>query len=160
MVTLAPPMNYTTKVPARRTAIECQDILVRAGATAVTLLAAAGQPAGLRFEIGTDYGPRQFELPVNAAGVAALLRRVDRDRAWPASLKPADKARYLTDAHARDVAWRTTKDWLEAQLAVIAANMVTVDQVMLPYMVTGPGVTVWSAYQHDQQSALPEGAGR
>src|SRR5207253_3789685 len=43
----------------------------------------------------------------------------------------------------RDVAWRITKDWIEAQLAIIETRMVTMAQVFLPYAVTSTGESMY-----------------
>ena len=149
-MSLKPPLNYTTKIPAKRTVAECQDLLIDAGAKAVTVETDDRKPVGLAFQLDTPAGLRAFRLPVNHGGVATLLRRVDLAKAWPASLyKSAPKLipGYLTSQHALDVAWRVARDWLEAQLAIIDAGMVTVDEVMLPYMLVDPTTTVFDQYR-------------
>ena len=40
---------------------------------------------------------------------------------------------YTTREHAERVAWRVVKDWLEAQLGMVAAELASLDEVMLPY---------------------------
>ena len=40
-------------------------------------------------------------------------------------------------------AWRITKDWVEAQMAIVETKMVTLPQVFLPYAVTQNGQTVY-----------------
>lgn len=49
---------------------------------------------------------------------------------------------------------RIAKDWLEAQLAILATEMVTFDQVMLPYMRALDGRTMWELYLDEQLPAL------
>jgi len=61
--------------------------------------------------------------------------------------------RYKTVEQAERVAWRIMKDWLEAQLAIIATEMVTLDQVFLPYMQGDDGRTVYELYL-DHQLAI------
>jgi len=90
-------------------------------------------------------GPRTFVLPVNSGRVEAVLKR---DKA---------PARYSTPEHAERVAWRIVKDWVEAQLAIIRTEMVTLDQVMLPYMRGEDGQTVYELYVN-RQLALPAGS--
>jgi hypothetical protein len=41
------------------------------------------------------------------------------------------------------VAWRILKDWVEAQLALVEAELVDVAEIMLPYMVTNDKRTVY-----------------
>lgn len=140
-------LNYTTKVPVKRTVAEMQDALVGAGAASVMADYEAGHPVGLTFTIPTAHGTRAFSLPVGVGAVEKLLaddRTVDR--------------RYHGPEQAERVAWRILKDWLEAQLALIATQMVTLDQVMLPYMQTDElGTTVWQTYQENAMRALPAG---
>lgn len=138
-----PLLNYTTSVPVSRTIGQIQGLLVEAGARSVmTSYDDIGRPAGIAFAVQTLHGTRSFTLPVNADRVEAVLKR---ERV---------AARYSTPEQAERVAWRIVKDWLEAQLAIIRTEMVTLDQVMLPYMQGIEGKTVYELYR-DQQLALP-----
>jgi hypothetical protein len=145
-----PLLNYTTKVPVQRTIGHVQALLVEAGARSImTDYNEVGTPVGVAFIIETMHGPRTFKLPVFADRVHALLS-ADRH------VEP----RYSTPEHSERVAWRILKDWIEAQLAIIQAEQVTLDQVMLPYMQAEVGGrTVYELYR-DQQLALTEGAPR
>jgi Arc/MetJ family transcription regulator len=141
-----PLLNYTTEVPVMRTAGQIQAALVQAGARRIsTDYDAVGQPVGISFEVETGYGVRHFALPVDSDAVRLVL---EEQRVEP---------RYRSPEQAERVAWRITKDWVEAQLAIIQTNMVTLDQVMLPYMLDGSGRTVYELYR-DQQPALPAGS--
>jgi hypothetical protein len=93
-----------------------------------------GEITGLAFTVATDFGHRSFTLPVNTAAVQTVL--------W----REGVQARYRTTEHANRVAWRILKDWIEAQLAIIQTEMVTLDQVMLPYMQAPNGQTVYELY--------------
>jgi hypothetical protein len=138
------PLNYTTKIPARRTAVECVDLLAEAGAHAVSVTLADRQPVGLAFRLDTAGGRRDFTLPVNATAMQASLSKTLRaDRPH---VSYAEFQRMLGAEHALNVAWRVIRDWLEAQLALIAAEMATLDQVMLPYLEIGVGETLWDRY--------------
>lgn len=140
-----PLLNYTTTVPASRTMGQIQGLLVEAGARSInTEYDEVGRALGIAFHIQTAHGMRQYVLPVRSERVEAVLRR---DRV---------QARFQTPEHAEKVAWRIVKDWLEAQLAIISTEMVTLDQVMLPYMSDGRGNTVYDPYLN-QQLALPAG---
>lgn len=140
-----PLLNYTTTVPAHRTIAQVQAILAKSGARQVlTEYGPSGVPTGIAFAVDTPHGLRQYHLPVDVAAVAQVMRT---DRGTP--------PRYRSPEQAERVGWRILKDWLEAQLAIIATRMVTFDQVMLPYMATGPtGQTVYQLWI-DQQLALP-----
>jgi hypothetical protein len=141
-----PLLNYTTEVDVLKTAGQIQAVLVQAGARRIsTEYNQVGKPTGISFEVETGFGVRHFELPVNGPAVRTVLeeQRVER--------------RYRTAEQAERVAWRITKDWVEAQLAIIQTDMVTLDQVMLPYMLVDDGRTVYGVYR-DQQLALPAGS--
>lgn len=140
-----PLLNYTTEVQVTRSIGQVQAMLVEAGARQIMAsYNEIGTPIGIGFMVETQHGPRGFSLPVNADRVLAVLRR-DRKVA----------PRYKTPEQAERVAWRIMKDWLEAQLAIIRTEMVTLDQVMLPYMQSAPGgPTIYELYL-DQALALP-----
>jgi hypothetical protein len=137
-----PLLNFTTTVPVSRTIGVVQGLLVEAGARSImTNYDDVGSPIGIHFAVETGLGIRTFSLPVNAERVQAVLKRQ--------KVQP----RYSTPEHAERVAWRIIKDWLEAQLAIIRTEMVTLDEVMLPYM-RAEGTTVYELYRN-QQLALP-----
>lgn len=141
-----PLLNYTTTVPVGRTAAKVQELLAKAGARQIGFTYDEGGPVGVAFALGVTTGYRSFELPVDTEKVLAVLKR---DRSTP--------PRYSTPEQAARVAWRIVKDWLEAQLAIIATEMVTLEQVMLPYMRGIEGKTLYELYRENQ---LPElGAG-
>lgn len=143
---MSPLLNYTTTVPVGRTIGQIQGLLVEAGARQVmTEYDAVGRAMGIAFAVETAHGPRTFVLPVNAQRVERVLLR---DGVAP---------RYCTPEHAERVAWRIVKDWVEAQLAIIRTEMVTLDQVMLPYMRGDDGRTIYELYV-DRQLALPAGS--
>jgi hypothetical protein len=145
-----PLLNYTTTVPARRTASQIMDILAKHGAQQILVDYSgdgAGAVNGLAFAIQTDHGLMRYKLPVDIAAVEKVLRA---DRAVAPRLK--------NEEHAERVAWRILKDWIEAQLALISTRMVTLDQVMLPYMIMGEG-TVYELYRN-QQLAITAGSDR
>lgn len=141
-----PLKDYTTTVPVSRTIGQVQALLVQAGARQImSEYDEHGNPVGVAFAVMTPHGLRNFHLPVNAAAVEKVLRE---------DHKVANRLK--TPEHAQRVAWRIIKDWLEAQLAIIATEMVTLDQVMLSYMQGKDGRTVYELYL-DQQLALGSG---
>lgn len=129
-----PILNYTTTVPAARTVGEVQAMLAGAGASAIMLRYEAGLPVALAFRLTTAVGEREFALPCRWREVQAVLR------------KQRVEARFLKDAHALNVSWRILKDWVEAQLAIVQAGLVQADEVFLPYLLTGQGVTVYEQF--------------
>lgn len=142
-----PILNYTTKIDAAKTAGEVQTILAKAGASAVAMqFGAGGRPTAIAFTAKTPFGMREFTLPVHVEKVRAVLLR----QRVASSLSSPEQA--------ERVAWRIVKDWVEAQLAIIQTEMVTLDMVMLPYMRTDNGGTVFEQYTEQQQKLLEAGA--
>lgn len=137
-------LNYSTQMPVQRSVAQVHGLLVEAGARQIgTDYDQTGSPIGVMFVTETPAGSRAFSVPINAKRVQAVLEREKVER------------RFRSYEHAQRVAWRIVKDWLEAQLAIIRTEMVTLDQVMLPYMKIGPqGETVYELVR-DQQLALP-----
>lgn len=137
-------LNFTTKVPVEKTMSEVTTLLVKSGARQVmTEYDADGSPSGLTFSVQTALGARGFTLPVEAKAIEKIL-----------SSNPDRRAHGTEQSHR--VAWRIIKDWLEAQLALIETEMVTFDQVMLPYMRSVDGGTFYDEYLagHGSQPAL------
>jgi hypothetical protein len=125
-------MNYTTAVPVARTTSEMQAMLGRSGADAVAVMYADSKPVGMSFSLMTPTGQRTFNLPVDVGAVQKLLAAQRREN------KRVDDR----PAQAERVAWRIVKDWLAAQLTLIDAQMASLDEVMLPYLVTAPDRTL------------------
>jgi hypothetical protein len=130
-----PLLNYTTTIAAGKTVLEIQSILAKSGAKAILAEYEKGEVVALSFVIRTQFGDRPFKLPVDTERTLAVLKRQWRD----GKLAP----RYAVADHAQRVSWRILKDWLEAQLALIETEMVTLDQVLLPYMTTDSGQSVY-----------------
>lgn len=140
-------LNYSTTVPAERTAAEIIRILAKAGATQILTDYVDGRPTGVAFALATPAGVRQYRLPVDPSPVFKVIDRYD------SGVPP----RYRNLAQAERIAWRITKDWIEAQLAIIATQMVSADEVFLPYMLVN-GTTVYDLYL-TQQLTLGAGDG-
>lgn len=143
-------LNYSTTIKASKTAGEVTQILVKGGARQImSEFDSEENASGISFSVMTSEGVRGFSLPVNAEPV---LRIIKKDPKVPHRLKTSEQA--------HNVAWRIMKDWLEAQMALIATEMVTIDQVMLPYMRTIDGGTFYDAYVQGlgTQPALGQGA--
>lgn len=133
-------LNYTSTVPAARTIAQIQAILANHGADAIMVQYADRKPSSIAFTIVGPFGPRAFTLPADVVAVQKIL-----DQQWNAKKISRNNA---TPEQAERTAWRIVKDWLEAQLALVEAGMVSLEKVMLPYMHTGGAgtATVWDRY--------------
>ncbi len=143
------PLNYTTQIRADKTAGECLALLGTHGASAIAITYTDRQPDGIAFRLDTPHGPREFRLPVNVGGMHKSLLKANRSGQIA--------ARFTEVEHARRVAWRVAKDWLQAQLAIVEAQMVTMDEAFLPYLQIDGGVTLYEAYRERDQLALTAG---
>jgi hypothetical protein len=155
------PLNWTTTIPVHQTVAECQSILAKAGASSVSVAFEDGQPAGLSFSLKTPHGARNFTLPVNINGIQRVLARANKDGQLRSD--GHKNARLEGREHATRVAWRVVKDWLEANLALIAAQMATIDEVMLPYLILqvgGEEKPLWRHYRDQEATALLPGSDR
>lgn len=145
-------LNYTTTIPVARTVGEVQAMLAEHGADAVGVRYANRLPVGVSFTLTTPHGVRAFNLPVDVDAVETLL--VTQEAAGQLR-KAAPRGGWANREQAARVAWRIVKDWLEAQLALIAAEMATLDVVMLPYLVIdGVGGTLAQRYRESGTAAL------
>lgn len=145
------PLNYTTEVDPEKTAAECVALLAKHGAKRVSIdFDGEGMAQGLAFSIDTAHGLRFFLLPSNPEGVYEALKRANRRGDIP--------PRYVNITQAKRTAWRVLKVWLEAELALIEAQIVDLEQVMLPYLVVDDsGMTLYQRYL-DHGRKMLEGA--
>ena len=128
--------NYTTEVDVYKSLGEIQGALASHGARKIMAeYDAAGQPIGVMFGIETASGPRGFCLPANVEGVRAVFTEQG------IKTKPEQAER---------TAWRNVRDWILAQMAIIEAGQVELEEVFLPYLVDRQGRTLYQLYQNDQ----------
>lgn len=127
-----PLLNYTTGIAPQKTVMEIQSLLAKAGASKILAdYDLEGNITALSFQLRMERGDMSFKLPTAWQPVHETLKR---QRVSP---------KYQTPEQALRVAWRITKDWVEAQLAIIETRMVTTAQVFLPYAITKDGSTVY-----------------
>lgn len=141
-----PLLNYTTGIAPTKTVMEIQNVLSKHGASAIlTEFDTDGFIVALSFKVSVNGNDIGFKLPTNWRPVLEVLkadRKVSRSQATPEqSLR---------------VAWRITKDWVEAQMAMIDTQMVTLPQVFLPYAVTPTGQTVYETFANNPHFLLGE----
>lgn len=55
--------------------------------------------------------------------------------------------------------WRIVKDWVSAQMAILETEMVRMEQVFLPYVMTQSGKTLYETMV-DHHFQLPGGEGK
>lgn len=136
-------LNYTTQISAEKTVSEIQSMLAKAKAQAIMTEYDEGVLSALSFRILTVAGVMTFRLPAN---IQKIYQVIARDKRITPKLRTREQA-------AR-VAWRIVKDWLEAQLAIVTAEMVDLEQVFLPYAQGPDGVTLYESLKDRRFSGL------
>ena len=121
--------NRNTTVDASKTVAEIQSMLAKAGARHMLIEYDQSDPVALAFKIEVKGSPISFRLPCNWKGVLKALHG-------------QVPSRMLNTQHARRVGWRILKDWLRAQLSLIATGASSMEEVMLPWAIMCTGETV------------------
>ncbi len=143
---MSPILNYTTKVSVDRSAAEIMRILSSHGASAIMVENDnTGTIVGMSFKIMIDGAPAGFKLPIKWQEVLQIIKT---DPKVPGHKK--------NDEHAKCVAWRILKDWVEAQMAILETKMVTLDQVFLPYAITKSGQTLYEHVKSQNLLSAPQ----
>ena len=129
-----PIANYSTTVDALKTVGEIQGILVAHGARSILMnYGKDGNIESLSFIVETPYGDMPIRLPINAK---AVLKVLEEQRVPP---------RYANYQQAVRIAWRIVKDWVRAQMAILETEMVKMEQIFLPYMITKNNQTLYES---------------
>lgn len=137
-------LNYTTTIEVGKTVAEMQDALVKAGASRISVDYDDGLPVALAFMLRTPHGLRHFRMPVNIDAMHRLLIREDD----AGNLRGGSRDRRRSREQAARVAWRVMKDWLLAQLTLVATALVDLDHAMLAYLVVdGREQTLYESYK-------------
>lgn len=146
-----PLLNYTTSVEAAKTVGEIQGILAGHGAKSILIdYGEDGTIEALAFQVLTPHGYVGIRLPIDPAAVLKVLTQQNRLRKVP--------KRYLNHAQAVRVAWRIVKDWVAAQMAILETEMVKMEQIFLPYVITKSGQTLYEVMA-DKHFLLGTGEG-
>lgn len=142
-----PLLNYTTQIDAFKTISEIQQLLAKAGASAVmTDYDQNGYIVSLSFKIRLNENEIAFRLPTDWRPVLKVLEQ-----------DPNVPMRLVSQEQALRVAWRITKAWVEAQVAFIETMMVTTAQVFLPYAVTADGLSLYEYIGKNTNLLLGDG---
>lgn len=146
-----PLKNYTTRVPVEQTMGQIQGLLARMGARRISIeYGSVREPSAVEFSIATPHGERHFALPARIDAIHELLKAEHAKRRID--------LRYASRQHAAAVGWRLVKDWLEAQLAFLEAEMHSFDEVMLPWLLVDGRHTAYELFE-SRGLALPPGRG-
>lgn len=112
--------------------MEIQKCLVKHGATKIVTDYIDQTPTAVTFCLILNGNLTAFSLPANYLGV---LKSMKSDSKIP--------RRLLTDEQALKVSWRIIKNWVEAQMAIVEAQLADMAEVFLPYAITKSGTTLY-----------------
>jgi hypothetical protein len=115
-----PILNFTTKIDAWKTVNEIQQILSKHGITHINIKNEGSMPIAVSFTIMFRGQPLNFLLPCNHEGVFKALKN---DRKVPHSSKTMEQAVRTS--------WRIIKDWVQAQMAIVEADISPIEEVFL-----------------------------
>lgn len=137
-----PLLNYTTKVDALQSASEIEVMLIKHGARSILKECDGGKIAALSFMIRTPRGDLPIRMPIDPEPILRVLKR----QGVKADMLQAEK-----------IAWRITKDWTEAQMALLETEMISMEEIYFAHIFNpATGQRLFEAIQ-PQQFLLAEG---
>jgi hypothetical protein len=107
-------------------------------------------PKAVSFRIQCEYGLIAFRLPARIEAVEKILSK-GRRIPWGAA---GEKIKARIAEQAARTAWRIIRDWLEAQLAMTQAGLVSMVEIFLPYAQDAQGRTFYEATKAAQFPGL------
>ena len=134
----------STKIAPEKTAAEIQALLGKHGAKQILSEYENSEIVALSFAIEVNYQRVPFRLPLRWE---ACLKAMKEEGRTPRSMCNAEQA--------RRTAWRVLLRWVQAQLAMIDTQMVSMMEVMLPYAQMGE-LTLYEQLEQDHFKMLPD----
>lgn len=118
-------LNYTTTIEAKKTIAEIQDILVKHGASKISIDFENGLPSNLTFVCSFKGQMAFYSLPCRFDGILKRLKTHSR------ALKTREQA--------VNVGWRQLKVWIASQMELVENEMAELPEVFMQYGVTKSG---------------------
>lgn len=150
-----PLLNYTSNVDADKTAQEIAKILSVHGASAVMTEYKDGIISSLSFKVDLNGKPLSFRLPCDWRPVLEVMYK--KTKAYSKYDSRYEQQQSQWKIQAVRTAWRIVKDWVEAQMALVETQMVTTQQVFLPYAIMKDGKTLSEMVSENPQFLLGDG---
>ncbi len=120
--------NYTSSVPADRSILSIEKILIEMGATSISKDYQGGKVSAISFAIKnpSNDGIIPFKLPARKDPIQKLfLRNLKR---------PTRSQIESTEQQAERTAWKNVKEWVELQATMIKLEQVEFMEVFMPYI--------------------------
>ncbi len=119
--------NYTTQIKIEKTMGEIETILAINGATHIfKMYDDKGIPIAMAFKTIVNGQELAFKLPMEEEKILQVFKNQERAGKLPNRFNNIDQA--------RRTGWRIIRDWTYAQMALLEINLVTLDEIFLPYM--------------------------
>lgn len=135
-------LNYTTTIDPFKTVSEIEYILMKHKAKSIMKNYKGESITGLSFLIDTGAQQIPVRLPVKVDECLEVLKK-EKQNSPRSSIK-------ATRDQAERVAWRILKDWVEAQMALLDIQMVSFQEIFLPYIETQNGQTIFEILEEKQ----------
>ncbi len=141
-----PILNYTTKIEVSKTISEINATLTKAGAERIMQVNDENKnPSAIQFSLTWRGKPVAFELPCKFEGV---LKSMQNNRKVP--------RHQCTKEQALRVGWRIIKVWIDAQMAIVEAEVAELAEVFLPYALTNTGKTLFKNIEENPTLLLSQ----
>lgn len=135
-------IKYTSEIAPEKTIAEITKCLARHGASAIMTDydKGTGKVTGLAFKMLLGDKSLNFRLPYEWQSVYVILTSGLKFNSRDEERNVQRKKRYREQAER--TSWRIVKEWVDAQMALVEAKMITAPQVFLPYAVMRDGKTL------------------
>ena len=134
--------------------MEIEKMLVKSGAKKIVKdYDEDGNPVGLSFHLLHKGAPIFYALPTKYMGVWQALKNSTAEMRKK-NIRAGKIKQYQTKEHAILVSWRILKDWVEAQMAFVEAEMSEVQEVFFPYAVSSDGTTIYQFLMGENKHLL------
>jgi len=122
--------NFSTSIDADKTVMEIERMLTKFGAKKILKEFDDNRRLmGLAFTVDTPNGEMPIKLPAKVDKIEQVFKVQVSKGLLPRKYWGSDWAREQSVR----TAWRTIKDWIDAQFALISIEMVKVEEIFLPY---------------------------
>lgn len=118
--------NYTSSVPADKSILNIEKILIEMGATNIAKEYKNGKVESISFAIPQGDGNIPFKLPAKKDPIAKLFLQQYR--------RPSQSQIETCMQQAERTAWKNVKEWVELQATMIKLQQVEFMEVFMPYV--------------------------
>lgn len=135
--------NYTSDTPMDKSVTALQRLLVDKKCERILIDYENSALVAITFIIRTERGSHPVSLPARFDGVAHVMY--------------GTKLAQLNDkqvSQVRRTAWKNILDWVDAQFALIEAEMVKTEEVFLPYIIMG-NQTIFKHFENETLQLNP-----